>query len=247
MIVLHFCLENLDSNIWNLSGTEDNIVQLWLQVSCYIWSNDTCVFVLCAYCNNEQGWKFWLKKQRQQKLNSNWFRELSCWWWGWASHSDRDLWGAGEAEEGEVLGGERERRGKAPPLLAACAEHVPSSECWEGEQLGAEVCLLPSHHILASIFWILISRHLRSRFSYNWHWNDISWDDSIGLGTVLESVSQTEVSEIWPCCSHGPAAMDLPHGILWFFWDAWFSSPVSDWHYMLRKYRIAYENTWNPR
>ena len=54
----------------------------------------------------------------------------------------------GEAEEGGSRGkGKRRKRrkggkrgkrgeGKAPPSLAACAEHVPTSECWEGGRGG---------------------------------------------------------------------------------------------------------------
>ena len=76
--------------------------------------------------------------------------------------------GGGKGKGGERGGGGREGEGggKAPPLLAACAEHVPSSECWEGRAAGGRGMPVPSHPSI---------RHLRSHFSYNWH-----RDDSIG-------------------------------------------------------------------
>ena len=38
------------------------------------------------------------------------------------------------------------------------------------------------------------------------------------------AVPQTEVAEIGPCCSHGPSAVDLPHGVLSSLWNILFSS-----------------------
>ena len=81
---------------------------------------------------------------------------------------------------------------------------------------GIELCIPMLESILSLSYQFLLPFHAIN-IGFHFKAREVLWSpDEVGEGAF----PQTDVAEIGPCCSHGPSAMDLPHGILSSFWNS---------------------------